>query len=134
VQSYGMPHLTMNTSWWGRSKDVLVISSYYLSFIGYFRDFPTRLRTISMQKQTRKRVKIRGHYMQVRRRSTERGRKGTILGKWTPAKRGTKRVYRCPLGSNSKQRISCGHRKAGKYCLQEGNRGKKCSQLLISYQ
>jgi len=34
----------------------------------------------------RKRVKIKGKYMQVRQRSTGKGKKGTIMGKWKPEK------------------------------------------------
>jgi len=36
----------------------------------------------------RKRIKIRGQYYQVRQRSTKKGKKGTILGKWKPNKAG----------------------------------------------
>ena len=38
------------------------------------------------KKKPRKRIKIRGHYYQVRQRSTKKGRKGTIMGKWKPAR------------------------------------------------
>ncbi len=34
----------------------------------------------------RKRIKIKGHYMQVRQRSTKKGKKGTIMRKWSPEK------------------------------------------------
>jgi len=37
-----------------------------------------------MLKKTRKRIKINGKYMQVRQRSTSKGKKGTIMGKWNP--------------------------------------------------
>ena len=36
------------------------------------------------KKKPRKRIKIKGHYMQVRQRSTKKGKKGTIMGKWKP--------------------------------------------------
>jgi hypothetical protein len=32
----------------------------------------------------RKRIKVKGHYMEVRQRSTSKGKKGTIKGKWKP--------------------------------------------------
>jgi len=86
-----------------------------------------------MTKNSRKRTKIKGHYMQVRQRSSQKGKKGTILGKWMSDKKGKKRAYRCTIGINSKIRKSCGHRKAGKHCLHEGKDNRKCSQLLISY-
>lgn len=35
----------------------------------------------------RKRIKVRGKYMRVRQRSTKKGRKGTIIGKWKPKKK-----------------------------------------------
>lgn len=38
------------------------------------------------KKKPRKRTKVKGHYMQVRQRSTKKGRKGTIMGKWKPKK------------------------------------------------
>ena len=38
------------------------------------------------KKKPRKRIKVKGHYMQVRQRSTEKGNKGTIMGKWKPKK------------------------------------------------
>lgn len=86
-----------------------------------------------MAKNTRKRVKIKGHYMQVRQRSTVKGKKGTILGKWTSAERGKRRAYKCAVGTSSKIRESCGLKKAGKRCLREGKGNKKCAQLLVSY-
>jgi len=36
------------------------------------------------KKKPRKRIKIKGRYMQVRQRSTKKGKKGTIMGKWKP--------------------------------------------------
>jgi len=39
------------------------------------------------KKKPRKRIKIKGHYMQVRQRSTKKGRKGTIMAKWKPKKK-----------------------------------------------
>jgi len=42
------------------------------------------------KKKPRKRIKIKGHYMQVRQRSTKKGKKGTIMGKWKPEKKETK--------------------------------------------
>ena len=42
------------------------------------------------KKKSRKRIKIGGHYMQVRQRSTKKGKKGTIMGKWKPRKKETK--------------------------------------------
>lgn len=41
------------------------------------------------KKKPRKRTKVEGHYMQVRQRSTKKGRKGTIMGKWKPKKEPT---------------------------------------------
>ena len=35
----------------------------------------------------RRRIKIKGKYMRVRQRSTKKGRKGTILGKWKPKRK-----------------------------------------------
>ena len=70
--------------------------------------------------------------MQVRQRSTKKGKKGTILGKWASGKR-KKRVYRCAIKSNNKERKNCGHKKAGKYCLYKDNGRERCSRLFISY-
>jgi len=42
-----------------------------------------------MSKKPRKRIGIKGHYMQVRQRSTKKGKKGTIMGKWKPEKKKT---------------------------------------------
>jgi len=39
-----------------------------------------------MPDKPRKKIKIKGHYCQVRQRSTKKGRKGTIMGKWSPKK------------------------------------------------
>jgi len=42
---------------------------------------------VPMAKKTpRKRTKVKGHYMRVRQRSTKKGKKGTIMGKWKPKK------------------------------------------------
>jgi len=53
--------------------------------------FENRRVNISMvhmpKKKPRKRIKIKGHYMQVRQRSTKKGKKGTIIGKWKPKKK-----------------------------------------------
>jgi len=38
-----------------------------------------------------KRIKIKGHYMQVRQRSTKKGKKGTIMGEWKPKKKAAKK-------------------------------------------
>jgi len=43
------------------------------------------------RKKPRKRTEIKGHYMQVRQRSTKRGMKGTIMGKWKPEKKTRKK-------------------------------------------
>jgi len=45
------------------------------------------------KKKPRKRVKIKGRYMQVRQSSSKKGKKGTIMGKWKP-KRGNLKT--CP--------------------------------------
>ncbi len=42
------------------------------------------------KKKPRKRTKVKGHYMQVRQRSTKKGKKGTIAGKWKPKKKEVK--------------------------------------------
>ncbi len=42
------------------------------------------------KKKPRKRTKVKGHYMQVRQRSTKKGKKGTIAGKWKPTKKEVK--------------------------------------------
>ena len=48
--------------------------------------------TIRMsKKKPRKRIEIKGHYMQVRQRSTKKGKKGTIMGKWKPKKKTKKK-------------------------------------------
>jgi len=39
------------------------------------------------KKKSRKRIEIKGHYMQVRQRSTKKGKKGTLMGKWKPEKK-----------------------------------------------
>jgi len=47
---------------------------------------------VEMQsKKPRRRTKIKGKYMQVRQRSTKKGKKGTIMGKWKPNKKKTNR-------------------------------------------
>jgi len=48
--------------------------------------------TIKMsKKKTRKRIELKGDYKQVRQRSTKKGKKGTILGKWKPEEQTTKK-------------------------------------------
>ena len=87
---------------------------------------------IEMPKEKpRKRTKIKGHYMQVRQRSTRKGKKGTILGKWKSEKKGKRRVYRCKLTISGRLQRFCEHRKAGSNCLKDGH---NCPQLVISYQ
>ncbi len=87
---------------------------------------------IEMSKEKpRKRTTIKGHYLQVRQRSTRKGKKGTILGKWKSEKRGKSRVYRCKLTVSRRLQRFCGHRKAGSHCQKDGN---GCPQLIISYQ
>jgi hypothetical protein len=41
------------------------------------------------KKKPRKRIEIKGHYMEVRQRSTKKGKKGTLMGKWKPEKKKT---------------------------------------------
>jgi len=41
------------------------------------------------RKKSRKRIKAKGKYYRVRQRSTKKGKKGTILGKWKPEKKET---------------------------------------------
>jgi len=86
------------------------------------------------KEKPRKRIKIKGHYMQVRQRSTKKGKKGTIVGKWKSEKRGKKRVYRCKLPISSRLQRFCGHKKAGSHCLKGGDWGDRCPQLVMSYQ
>jgi hypothetical protein len=86
------------------------------------------------KEKPRKRIKIKGHYMQVRQRSTEKGTKGTIMAKWKSDKRGKKRAYRCKLSIGSRLQRFCGHSKAGSHCLKGGDRGDRCPQLVIAYQ
>ena len=86
------------------------------------------------KEKPRKRIKIKGHYMQVRQRSTEKGKKGTIMAKWESEKRGKKRVYRCKLPISSRLQRFCGHKKAGSHCLESKDRRNKCPQLVITYQ
>jgi len=86
------------------------------------------------KEKPRKRIKIKGHYMQVRQRSTEKGKKGTIMAKWKSDKRGKKRVYRCKLSVGSRLQRFCGYKKAGAHCLNGGDRGDRCPQLVIVYQ
>jgi hypothetical protein len=40
-----------------------------------------------MTTKPRKRIKIKGRYYRVRQRSTKKGKKGTIMGKWKPDKK-----------------------------------------------
>ena len=86
------------------------------------------------KEKPRKRIKIKGHYMQVRQRSTKKGKKGTIMDRWKSEKRGKKQVYRCKLTISSRLQRFCGHKKAGSHCLNGGDRGDRCPQLFISYQ
>ena len=91
--------------------------------------------TIGMSKEKpRKRIKIKGQYVQVRQRSTKKGKKGTIIGKWKSEKRGKRRVYRCKLPISSRLQRFCGYKKAGSHCLKSGDWGGRCPQLIISYQ
>jgi hypothetical protein len=86
---------------------------------------------IEMSKEKlRKRTRIKGHYLQVRQRSTRKGKKGTILGKWKSEKKGKRRVYRCKLTVSRRVQRFCRHRKAGSYCQKDGS----CPQLVTSYQ
>jgi hypothetical protein len=86
------------------------------------------------KEKPRKRIKIKGHYMQVRQRSTKKGKKGTMMAKWKSEKREKKRVYRCKLPLISRlQMMTCGHKKAGSHCLKAGDRGNKCQKLKIAY-
>jgi len=49
-------------------------------------------KTIEMsKKKPRKRIKVKGKYLKVRQRSTKKGKKGTIVGKWKPKKEKSKR-------------------------------------------
>ena len=86
------------------------------------------------KEKPRKRIKVKGHYMQVRQRSTKKGKKGTIMAKWKSDKRGKKRAYMCKLSISSRLQRFCGHEKAGSHCLTGGDRGDRCPQLVISYQ
>ena len=86
------------------------------------------------KEKPRKRIKIKGHYYQVRQRSTKKGKKGTIIGKWKSQKIGKRRVYRCRLPMSSRLQRFCGYKKAGPYCLKGGDWGDRCPQLVISYQ
>ena len=43
------------------------------------------------KKKPRKRTEIKGHYMQVRQRSTRKGKKGTVMGKWKPEQKATRK-------------------------------------------
>jgi len=85
------------------------------------------------KEKPRKRVKIKGHYMQVRQRSTKKGKKGTIIAKWKSEKKGKNRAYRCKLSTTTRSQKHCGHKKAGSQCLRNGDRGNRCPQLVISY-
>jgi len=86
------------------------------------------------KEKPRKRINIKGHYMQVRQRSTKKGKKGTIMGKWKSEKRGKIRVYRCKLPISSRLQRFCGYNKAGSHCLKGGDRGDRCPQLVVSYK
>lgn len=43
------------------------------------------------KKKPRKRIEIKGKYMQVRQRSTKKGKKRTIMGKWELQKKTTRK-------------------------------------------
>jgi len=87
---------------------------------------------IEMSKEKpRKRTKIKGHYMQVRQRSTKKGKRGTILGKWESEKKGKRRTYRCRLTMSERVQRFCRYQKAGFHCLKDGD---NCPQLVVSYQ
>jgi len=102
-------------------------------FISLFRKAVTSILVSYMSKtRPRKRIKIKGHYMRVRQRTTDKGKKGTIMGRWKSNKT-RKRKYRCKLGLNDKSRVLCGFKKAGSHCLRRGSLGKRCPQLVISY-
>ena len=88
---------------------------------------------IGMTKSPRKRVRIKGHYMQVRQRSTRKGKKGTIYGKWASNK-GKKRIYKCNIRATTVKAKNCGYKKAGKYCLFRDKEREKCARLVISYK
>ncbi len=87
------------------------------------------------KEKPRKRIKIKGHYMQVRQRSTKKGKKGTIRARWKSEKKGKRRVYRCKLPIFRRlQMMICGNKKAGSHCLRAGDRGNRCPKLEMSYQ
>jgi hypothetical protein len=53
-------------------------------FSKFFKKIYCIIFLIKMLSQPRKRIKINGHYYKVRQRSTKKGKKGTIMGKWSP--------------------------------------------------
>ena len=55
------------------------------------KKIPDMLMIKMSKKKPRKRIEIKGKYMQVRQRSTKKGKKGTIMGKWKPEKKTTKK-------------------------------------------
>jgi len=83
------------------------------------------------KKKTPKRIKIKEKYMQVRQRSSKKGKKGTIMGKWKSEKKGKRRTYRCRLTMSKRLQQFCSHKKAGFHCLKGGD---NCPPLVISYQ
>jgi len=87
---------------------------------------------IEMPKEKpRKRTRIKGHYMQVRQRSTRKGKKGTILSKWESERKGKKRTYRCKLTMSERLQRFCRYKKAGFHCIKGGD---NCPQLVVSYE
>jgi len=86
------------------------------------------------EREPRKRIKVKGRYMQVRQRSTRNRKKGTIMGKWKSDRRGKKRVYRCKLPMHERLQRFCGYKKAGWYCLKGGDWRERCQVLVISYK
>jgi len=86
------------------------------------------------REKPRKRIKIKGYYMQVRQRSTKKGKKGTITGRWKSEKRGKRRVYRCKLTISRRFQRFCKLKKAGPHCLKGSDGGDRCSHLVMFYQ
>ena len=60
-----------------------MIPNSYFWYLTFFFTKKVKCRLIQMvKKPPRKRVKIKSHYYRVRQRSTKKGKKGTIMGKW----------------------------------------------------
>jgi len=85
-----------------------------------------------MSNKPRKRINIKGHYMQVRQRSTVKGNKGTILKKWQPIT-GKRRKYHCDLPRENRLPGFCNHKRAGYYCLKYVDSRYACPHLTLSY-